>query len=89
MASMVKGGYEVKIQFDDSIIQDRQTNINEGILLVSSGLMSKTRFLTDPKYGQGLTDEEAAAELKRIAQERQSQVNALSIDKLDFNTTEV
>lgn len=89
VSAMVEGGYEVKIQFDDSIIQDRQTNINEGVMLVSSGLMSKTRFLTDPKYGQGLTEEDAAAELERIAQERQSQVSALSIDKLDFNTTEV
>ena len=86
---MVKGGYEVKIQFDDSIIQDRQTNINEGILLVSSGLMSKTRFLTDPKYGQGLTDEEAATELKRIAQEQKARVDSITVDKLDFNTTEV
>ena len=89
VSAMVEGGYEVKIQFDDSIIQDRQTNINEGVMLVSSGLMSKTRFLTDPKYGQGLTEEDAAAELERIAQERQASVNSLTVDRFDFNTTEV
>ena len=31
-------GWETKVVFDDSILQDRQTNINEGILLVSNDL---------------------------------------------------
>lgn len=62
-------GYEIKVTFDDGVTQDRQTNINEGVMLVGAGVMSKYKFLTDPKYGQGLTDEEANAELARIKAE--------------------
>ena len=40
-------GWETKVVFDDSILQDRQTNINEGILLANNGLMSKKRFLME------------------------------------------
>lgn len=79
-------GFEVNIAMDDGITQDRQTNINEGISLVGAGLMSKKTFLTDPKYGQGLTDEAADAELERIAAE--GRINALTIDRLNLNTAE-
>lgn len=64
--SLAAGGYHVNIVFDDGITQDRQTNINEGITLVKAGLLSKKKFMTDPKYGQGLTDEEAEEEMERI-----------------------
>lgn len=67
--SLAAGGYHVNIVFDDGITQDRQTNINEGTALVKAGLLSKFKFLTDPKYGQGLTPEEARAELARIKAE--------------------
>jgi hypothetical protein len=36
---------------------------------VNSGLLSKFTFLTDRKYGQCLTPEQAKAELQRIADE--------------------
>ena len=67
--SLIANGYHVNIVFDDGITQDRQTNINEGIMLVKAGLLSKYSFLTDTKYGQGLTEEEALQELERIKQE--------------------
>ena len=67
--SLVAPGYNVTITFDDGVTQDRQTNINEGVMLVGAGLLSKYTFLTDPKYGQGLTPEEAEAELARIKEE--------------------
>lgn len=67
--SLVSRGYNITVTFDDGITQDRQTNINEGVMLVGAGLLSKYKFLTDPKYGQGLTPEDAKAELKRIAEE--------------------
>lgn len=67
--SLAAGGYHVNIVFDDGITQDRQTNINEGVMLVKSGLLSKYTFMTDPKYGQGLTEEEAKEELARIKEE--------------------
>ena len=66
---LARGGYHVNITFDDGVTQDRQTNINEGVMLVGAGLLSKYSFLTDRKYGQGLTPEQAEEELKRIGEE--------------------
>ena len=80
IASLAAGGYHVNITFDDGVTQDRQTNINEGMALVGAGLLSKFKFMTDPKYGQGLTEEEAQAELQRIRQEGTS--NAVDVTKL-------
>ena len=73
--SLAAGGYEVKVTFDDGVTQDRQTNINEGVMLVGAGLLSKFTFLTDRKYGQGLTEKEAQAELDRIKAENQSTID--------------
>ena len=86
IADLIERGYEVNISMDDGITQDRQTNINEGITLVGAGLMSKKTFLTDPKYGQCLTEEAADAELQRIAQE--SRVTGLVIDRMNLDTAE-
>ena len=74
--SLVANGYNVNITFDDGVTQDRQTNINEGVMLVGAGLLSKYTFMTDPKYGQGLTEEEAQAELQRIADENKGAMPA-------------
>ena len=73
--SLAAGGWEVKVTFDDGVTQDRQTNLNEGVMLVGAGLLSKFTFLTDRKYGQGLTEKEALAELERIRQEKQQTVD--------------
>ena len=75
VAELAAGGYEVQIVFDDGITQDRQTNLNEGVMLVNSGLLSKFTFLTDRKYGQGMTEKEAAEELKRIKEENDAAVD--------------
>ena len=72
--SLAAKGYHVNVVFDDGVTQDRQTNINEGIMLVNSGLLSKFMFMTDKKYGQGLTPEQAEEELARIKAENQSNV---------------
>lgn len=69
-------GWETKVVFDDSILQDRQTNINEGILLATNGLMSKKRFLMEKL---GYTEEEAVQELEEIKQE-----SGISADVFDF-----
>ena len=82
--NLVANGYEVNITFDDGITQDRQTNLNEGVMLVGAGLLSKYTFMTDPKYGQGLTPEQAQEELARIKSEGTGQVDPLAI----FNTAE-
>ena len=65
--ALAEKGWESKVVFDDSILQDRQTNINEGVLLVGNGLMSKERFLTEIL---GMTEEEAKTELRKIGDER-------------------
>ena len=72
---LAAGGWEVKVTFDDGVTQDRQTNLNEGVMLVGAGLLSKYKFLTDKKFGQGLTDKEAADELQRIRNEHQQTVS--------------
>ena len=69
-------GWETKVVFDDSILQDRQTNINEGILLTTNGLMSKKRFLVEKL---GYTEEEALAELEEIKAE-----SGVSVDQFDL-----
>ena len=84
ISNLVAPGYSVKIVFDDGVTQDRQTNINEGVMLVGAGIISKYTFLTDPKYGQGLTPEQAQEELARIKEEGRGVVNPLDI----FNTAE-
>ena len=76
---LAAGGYEVKITFDDGVTQDRQTNLNEGVMLVNSGLLSKFTFLTDRKYGQGLTEKDALAELDRIRQEKQTTIDETQV----------
>ena len=86
IAKEAEKGYEVSIMLDDGITQDRQTNINEGIALVNAKLMSKKKFLMDPKFGQGLTEEEADAELAQIANE--GQINGFSIDRMNMETAE-
>lgn len=69
VAALSAGGYNVQVVFDDGVTQDRQTNINEGVMLVGAGLLSKFTFMTDKKYGQGLTPEQAEEELRRIREE--------------------
>jgi A118 family predicted phage portal protein len=75
--TLVKNGYNLNVTFDDSIIQDRQTNIDEGIKLVNAGLQSKYTFMVKTL---GYTPEQAKAEIKLIANE--SNVNGDEVDEL-------
>ena len=81
IAALAQRGYNVNITFDDGVTQDRATNLNEGVMLVGAGLLSKYTFMTDPKYGQGLTPEQAEAELARIKEEG---TGATMFDGLDL-----
>lgn len=58
--------YEVTVTFDDSIAEDRATEINQQVLMVSGGLTSKTRAIMKV---HGVTEEEAKLILKEIIQE--------------------
>ena len=73
--ALASQGWETKVVFDDSILQDRQTNINEGILLIGNGLMSKKRFMVEKL---GYTEEEAVQELMEI--EKESSISADMVD---------
>ena len=75
--SLIAGGYEVAVTFDDSIIEDKNAEINQGIALTGAGLMSKKRFLTDVL---GMTEEDAEKELTQIGEEQK--VNAVTVDRL-------
>lgn len=77
VASLVQGGYHVNVVFDDSILQDRQTNLNEGILLVTNGLMSKLTYMTSIL---GMTREEALAEIDAIR--RENGVSGTALDEM-------
>lgn len=75
--------WESKVVFDDSILQDRQTNVNEGILLCGNGLMSKKRFLVETL---GMTEDEALRELEEIKNE--GSVTGGVLDMLEMGGTE-
>lgn len=81
--ALASKGWESKVVFDDSILQDRQTNINEGVLLVGNGLMSKKRFFVQTL---GMTEAEAENEIKAIAAE--SKVSAGALDFLEMGGAE-
>ena len=76
--SLVAGGYEISVKFDDSIIEDKAAEINRGTMLVGAGLMSRKRFLTETL---GMTDENADKELKQIADESKN-INAVEVTRL-------
>ena len=81
--SLAQNEWETKVVFDDSILQDRQTDINEGISLVGNKLMSKMKFMVDKL---GYTEEEAAIEIKRIAEE--DRITGTAIDFLSMGGDE-
>ena len=76
--SLIAGGYDISVKFDDSIIEDKNAEINRGVLLVGAGLMSRTKFMTD---ALGYTNEEAEKEIKLIGEESKK-INAIEANRL-------
>lgn len=74
---LVRPGYSVSVKFDDSIIQDKDAEINQGVMLVGANLMSKKRFMIDTL---GLTPEQADSELAQIKAE--GAANSVDVTKL-------
>lgn len=58
---------EIKVEFDDSIIQDSQAELDNAIAKKNNGLISAYTIMTTTL---GMTEEEANKELARIAQEQ-------------------
>lgn len=77
VSELTAGGYDVSVKFDDSIIQDRAADINEGVMMVGAGLMSKKRFMIDTL---GMTPENADKELAQIRAE--TPANAVDVARL-------
>ena len=75
--SLISGGYDVTVTFDDSIIEDKNAEINQGVALVGAGLMSKKRFMVNTL---GFTPEDADKELQQINEE--SRTNAVTVERL-------
>lgn len=75
VGNMANDDLEIKVIFDDSILQDRQTNINEGIVLVNNGLMSKLTYM---EKVLGMTGKEALKEIEKIKKE--NQINTIAVD---------
>ena len=75
--SLIAGGYEVSVKFDDSIIEDKNAEINQGTMLVGAGLMSKKRFMMETL---GYTEDIANQELTQIGEENKS--NSVEVTRL-------
>ena len=58
---------EINVEFDDSIIQDSQAELDNAIAKKNNGLISAFTIMTTTL---GMTEDEANAELERIAQEQ-------------------
>ena len=54
---------------EDAVLEDSSTKMDKGLKLMTNGVLSKKTFLTDTRFGVGMTDDEADQELKRIADE--------------------
>ena len=67
--SLAADGYEIAVNLEDAVLEDSSTKMNKGLKLMTNGVLSKKTFLTDTRFGVGMTDDEADQELKRIADE--------------------
>ena len=76
--SLIAGGYNVSVTFDDSIIEDKNAEINRGVMMVGSGLMSRKKFLVDVL---GYTPEDAEKDLEEISKESK-RINAVEVTRL-------
>ena len=77
IGALAAGGYDVTVNFDDSIIQDKDAEITRGTMLVGAGILSKRKFMIDTL---GYTPEEADAELAEIRKE--SPANVTDVTRL-------
>ena len=66
---MAADGYEIAVNMEDAVLEDSRTKMDKGLKLMTNGVLSKKTFLTDTRFGVGMTDNEADQELKRIADE--------------------
>ena len=70
----------VSIDFDDSIMEDTNTIINENVMLVGAGLRSKKRAIMEIEH---CTDEEADKILAEIVEDSKSSMSAFGLPVAD------
>ena len=73
--------YEISVTMDDAVLEDSKSKLEKAILLVNNGLISKKTAMTDKRYGIGMTEDEADAELAEIGKE--SPVNTFTVDRFN------
>jgi A118 family predicted phage portal protein len=78
--------YEISVTMEDAVLEDSSTRLDRAIKLVSNGFISKKTAMTDPKYGLGMTEEEADMELQQIKNE--GQITAEAFDLFQSGTIE-
>ena len=71
--------YEIAVNMEDAVLEDNQSKIDKAIKLVANGFVSKLTAMTDPKYGLGMTEDEALAEMQRIKDEQQITSTAFDV----------
>lgn len=72
---------EIRITFDDSIIQDSQSELDNAIAKKTNGLISAHTIMTEVF---GMTEDEAEEEMQRIAEE--DKVTMPQIDMINAGT---
>lgn len=82
ISALAANGYDVSVIMEDAVLEDSSTRLDRAIKLVSNGFISKKTAMTDPKYGLGMTDEEAEAEIQQMQAEKQVTARAFDV----FNT---
>lgn len=82
---LVRNGYNVVVSFDDSIIQDKDSEKADGLRDLQNGVLSKKTYMIRYMH---MTPEEADAELQKIADEGKLMATARAVD-IDWSNLEV
>jgi len=69
-----EGDYDLSFEWDDSIITDRQQQVNERLTLLSSGLISKREFR---QWYFGETETQARAAIETLQREQQEDAESM------------
>jgi len=75
IADLIKKGYTKNIYFDDSIIKDKQSQVNEGIMLMGARVKSRKTFMIETL---GMTPQGAEDEITQISKE--DQITGATVD---------
>lgn len=77
ISELCSNGYEISVKFDDSIIEDKNAEINRGIMEIGAGVLSKKKFMMETL---GYTEEEATKEIAQINEEKKA--SSVVVDRL-------